>query len=176
MYFFSTVTSTLTCVVQPVKKLLFFLKLVPEGKCFFALSQTKGQPKHSFVRQRKSRTLTKKTDATPNTQFIHLKAIFSLLGQVIVDVVIFDRHDLHTLLQNPLCPENRELGSFGNDAKASTVHQLDQRTPSSSIRSIRDLANTEGYGGTHVVPLPSIVKKVQQLIGFFEHRPALFKM
>ena len=56
------------------------------------------------------------------------------------------------------------------------MHQLDQRTPALAIRTIRDLANTEGYGGTHVVPLPSIVKEVQQLIGFFEQRPALFKM
>ena len=174
MYFFSTVTSTLTCVVQPVKKLQFFFEVGSIRKVFLRFILDEMTAKKLFCQTKE--TLTKKTDATPqNTQFIHLKPILSVLGQVIVDVVIFDRHDLHTLLQN-LCPENRELGSFGNDAKASTVHQLDRRTPALAIRTIRDLANTEGYGGTHVVPLPSIVKEVQQLIGFFEHRPALFKM
>jgi len=63
-------------------------------------------------------------------------------------------------------PGTRELWERRKSVHSAPVRSENARL-ASAIRSIRDLANTEGYGGTHVVPLPSIVKKVQQLIGFF---------
>lgn len=72
-------------------------------------------------------------------------------------------------------PRTRELWERRKSVYCAPVRSENARL-ASAIRTIRDLANTEGYDGTHFVPLPSIVKKVQQLIGFFEHRPALFKM
>ena len=62
-------------------------------------------------------------------------------------------------------PRTRELWERRKSIYCAPVRSENARL-ASAIRSMRDLANTEGYDGTHVVPLPSIVKNSSSWLAF----------
>ena len=62
-------------------------------------------------------------------------------------------------------PRTRELWERRKSIYCAPVRSENARL-ASAIRSMRDLANTEGYDGTHVVPLLSIVKNSSSWLAF----------